>query len=105
MLIQATKEKIKLNIKFVYDVIPSPDENKILVLQGNGIKNTLILCDIDGSNQKIIAEGIEIGGVSWPPDQRMIAYNLKGTVNNIMVNGLNIYDMLTGESTQIAVDI
>lgn len=39
------------------------------------------------------------------PDQRMIAYNLKGTVNNIMINGLNIYDMLTGESTKIAVDI
>ncbi|MDR7855175.1 hypothetical protein [Tissierella sp.] len=105
MINQGTKEKIKLNMESVYDVIPSPDENKMLVLQDNATKKTLILSDIDGSNQKIIAEGTEIGGVSWSPDQGMIAYNLKGNTNNTIVNGLNVYDMLTDESTQIAVDI
>ncbi|MDF2511094.1 MAG: hypothetical protein K0S04_960 [Herbinix sp.] len=105
MLNQATKEKTKLNINHVYDVIPSPDGNNLLVLQRGSTKNTLILCDMDGNNQKIIAEGAELGGVSWSPDQRMIAYNLKGAENSTAVNGLYIYDLLTAETNQIAVDI
>ncbi len=100
-----TKEKTNLNLERVYDVIPAPDGNKMLVLQRNETKNTLILCDTDGGNQKIIAEGTELGGVSWSPDQRMVAYHRKGTDNNTTVNGLYIYDMLTAESSQIAVNI
>lgn len=102
MLDLSSKEKKKLDLGAVYDVIPSPDESMMLVLQNNGTKFSIKLCEIDGSNQKIIAEGTEIGGVSWSPDQRMIAYTMK---DNSMVNGLNIHDMLTGESYQIAVNI
>lgn len=98
----ASKEKKKLDLGAVYDVIPSPDESMMLIVQSNGTKNNLILSHIDGSNQKILAEGTEISGISWSPDQRMIAYMMK---DNSMVNGLNIYDMLTGESQQIAIDI
>ncbi len=105
LLDQTTKEKINLNLSNVYDVLPSPDGNKLLVLQNNGTKATIVLCDMDGSNQKTIAEGTELGGVSWSPDQRMVAYNLKGTENNAAVNGLYVYDMLTAKSTQIAVDV
>ncbi len=105
MLNEATKEKTNLNLSHVYDVQPSPDGNEMLVLQSSGSQKILILCDADGSNQKTIAEGTELGGVSWSPDQRMIAYNLKSTVNNTTVSGLYIYDMLTAESSQIAVDI
>ncbi len=35
----------------------------------------------------------------------MIAYNMKGDGNAAAVGGLYVYDMLTGKSTQIAVDI
>jgi len=35
----------------------------------------------------------------------MISYNLKANVNGRTVSGLYVHDMLTGESTQIAVDI
>jgi TolB protein len=41
----------------------------------------MILCDADGGNRKVIAEGTELGGISWSPDQRMIAYSLKANVN------------------------
>ena len=100
-----TKEKVNLKLRNVYGVLSSPDGNQMLILQSNGAKKTLTLCDTDGDNRRIIAEGAELDGVSWSPDQRMIAYNLKADVSSRSVNGLYIYDMLTGESTQIAVDI
>lgn len=101
----ATKEKTSLNLDHVYGVVPSPDGNQLLVLQSNGSKRVMILCDADGGNQKTIAEGTELGGVSWSSDQRMIAYSEKADVNGITVEGLYLYDMLTGKSTQLAVDI
>lgn len=99
-----TKEKVSLNIDQVYDVIPSPDGNQIIVLQTKGTKKNMIISDLDGGNQLIITDGAEINGVSWSPDQRMIAYNLKGDKNSTTISNLYVYDTLTGESTQIAVD-
>lgn len=101
----STKEIANLELSQVYDIIPSPDLKQMLILQANEAKTSLILCDLYGGNQTVIAEGAEINGVSWSPDQRMIAYNLKADSNNSSVNRLNIYDSLTGESTQIAVDL
>ncbi|HHV08765.1 MAG TPA: hypothetical protein GXX75_00605 [Clostridiales bacterium] len=100
-----TGESADLGLKDVFGVYPSPDENQLLVLQYSGSKQLLLLCDRDGSNAKTIAEGVELGGVSWSPDQGMIAYSLKGDENGTTVGGLYIYDMLTGKSTQIAVNI
>lgn len=100
-----TKEMANLELKQIYQIIPSPDLKQMLMKQENETNTTLILSDIYGGNQTIIAEGTEINGVSWSPDQRMIAYNLKADSNNSLVNSLNIYDSLTGESTQIAVDL
>ena len=100
-----TKEAADLNLKNVYRILPSPDENKMMVLQGKGAKQSLIICDTDGSNGKIIAEGKEISGVSWSRDQRMIAYNMKSDINGNTVNGLYIYDTLNGEATQVAVGV
>ncbi|WOO38075.1 hypothetical protein R2R35_06120 [Anaerocolumna sp. AGMB13020] len=99
-----TKEKTTLEFKSVSDIIPSPDKNQMLILQYNGSKLSLLLTDTDGSNQKVIAEGTELGGVSWSPDQRLIAYNLQADVNGSSAKGLYVYDVLTGTSTQIAVD-
>ncbi|MBW7452832.1 TolB family protein [Paenibacillus sepulcri] len=100
-----TKEKASLNLDHVYGVFPSPDGQQMLVLQNNAPKQTMTLCDADGGNRTIIAEGTELGGVSWSPDQRMIAYSLNANVNGTAVNGLYLYDLLTDKSTQIADDI
>lgn len=94
-----------LELPNVGGVYPSPDENKILVLQYTGAKQTLSLADADGGNLKKIAEGVELGGISWSPDQRMIAYSMKGEENGASVSGLYVHDLLAGKSTQIAVDI
>ncbi|MHA7967447.1 TolB family protein [Paenibacillus sp. CAU 1782] len=101
----ATGAKTSLGLENVYGVYPSPDGKQLLVLQYNGSKSSLILCGLDGSNPKRIAEGAELGGVSWSPDQRMIAYSQKADGNATAASTLYVYDMLTGESTPIAVDV
>ncbi len=101
----STGKTVSLNLPDVFGLYPAPDENQILVLQYRGAKQILLLCDRDGSNVKTIAEGVELGGVSWSPDQRMIAYSMKGDESGTAVSGLYLYDMLTGKSTRIAVDI
>jgi TolB protein len=105
MLDLATKEPINLGLEHVYRVIPAPDGKQMLVLQANGSKMTLLLSDTDGNNQKTIAEGTELGGVSWSADQRMIAYNRKADANGTTTKGLYVFDMLSGKSTQLAVDV
>lgn len=77
----------------------------MLILQATGSKRAINLCDSEGNNIKTIAEGTEVGEASWSPDQRMIAYRLKSVINGTANSGLFIYDMLTGKSTQIAVNI
>lgn len=100
-----TRGTTSLELPNVGGVYPSPDENNILVLQYNGAKQTLSLADSDGGNLKKIAEGVEVGGISWSPDQRMIAYTMKGEQNGASVSGLYVHDLLAGKSTQVAVDI
>ncbi len=102
---RTTREKTKLNLKNVFNVVLSDDETKMLVIQSDNTKNTLLLCNLDGSNQVKIAEGTDIGGVSWSADQRMIAYNVKSDGTNAKVSGLYVYDILTAKVTQIAVDV
>lgn len=100
-----SNSKVSLNLDHVYGVLPSPEEDQLLVLQYNDPEQTLILCDADGANRKIIAEGTELGGVSWSPDQQRIAYSLESNENGTAVNGLYVYDLLTGESTRVATDL
>lgn len=102
---RTTKEKTNLNLKNVFNVILSYDGTKMLVLQSDSTKSTLLLCDLDGSNQVKIAEGTDIGAISWSADQRMIAYTVKSAGTNATVNGLYVYDMLTAKANQIGVDI
>jgi TolB protein len=102
---RTTKEKTDLNLKNVFNVILSYDGTKMLVLQSDTTKSTLLLCDLDGSNLMKIVEGTDISGISWSADQRMIAYNVKSTGTNAKVNGLYVYDMLTAKANQVVVDI
>jgi TolB protein len=101
----ATKEKVSLNLEQVYDIQPSPDKKQILVIQADGNKSTMLVYDLESGEKINVAEGTELNGVSWSPDQRLIAYNLKEDVNNSTAGNLYVYDMLTGESTKLAVDI
>lgn len=100
----STKETKHLDIPDVLDVIPSPDETQMLVLQNNGNKSTLLLCDADGGIKKTIVMGAEIEGISWSADQSRIAYNLKSDANGTTAKGLYVHDMVSSASTLIAVD-
>jgi len=101
----STQEKLNLGFNHVLRIIPSPDRMQMVLVQSDGAKQTISLVDIDGSNKEVIAEGTEIGGVSWSPDQRMFAYSIKGEGTSPGASSLYIYDMLTSKSVQIAVDV
>ncbi|HWR22368.1 MAG TPA: hypothetical protein VN366_02730 [Feifaniaceae bacterium] len=104
MLDLATGEKKDLNVGNAYGVTPSPDGKLLLILQGADSAIKLLLADADGNILNTIAEGTELTGISWSPDQRMIAYRLKAADNGASGSGLYLYDTATGESTQIAAD-
>ena len=44
-------------------------------------------------------------GASWSPNQQMIAYQLKSSVNGVDSSGLYLHDVLTGKSVQIAENV
>ncbi len=100
-----TKETKELGLESVGDLIPSPDGTKLLAMQYGATAAKLVLCDLDGGNAQTIAEGIDLGGVSWSPDQRMIAYSMKADASASQVKGLYVHDLLIGESTPIATNI
>lgn len=99
-----TKEKISLNIEQVYDILPSPDNKQMLILQSNGSKSLMLVYDLLSGEKSVIEEGTDLYGVSWSPDQRMVVYSMKEDENNSTVRSLYVYDMLTGKSTKIAVN-
>ncbi len=101
----ATLEKTGLNLDRVLDVLPSPDGHRLLTLQITGSGTSLVLSDANGENRRTIAEGTELSGISWSPDQRMIAYGRKADASGAAGRGLYLYDLLTDESVRIAVDI
>lgn len=103
MLDLATQTKTSMNLDHVYNIVPSPNEDQIMVLQSEGDKQKLILCDENGGHRKTIAEGAEFGGMSWSQDQRMIAYSMKAEVNGSTVHGIYLYDLLNDKSTRVAV--
>ena len=102
---RATKEKTSLNMEHVIDATLSSDGTKMLVLQEYNEKDTFLLVDLVDGKQLTIAEGPEIRGISWSPDQRMIAYTIQGDETNATANGLYVYDMLSAKATKIAVDV
>ncbi|RIX60305.1 hypothetical protein D3P08_01685 [Paenibacillus nanensis] len=100
-----TKETRDLGLGSVGSVIPSPDGKQLLLKQYEGSRVKLVLCDLDGGNAKTIAEGAELGAISWSADQRMIAYSMQTEVSGAAVKGLYIHDLLSDEATRIAADV
>ena len=96
-----TKEKAVLKLERVGGVYPSPDEKQMLVLQNKDAGQVLLLCDTDGANQRTLAEGAELGGVSWSSDQRLVAYSLIREENGTRSSTLYIYDLAADKSTEI----
>lgn len=88
-------------------VVPSPDGKQLLVTQNDyeASKTRLVLCNLEGGNAQTIAEGTELSGLSWSPDQRFIAYVMKSEVSGAAVKGLYVHDLLAGESTNIVADV
>ena len=96
-----TKEKKNLQLENVDGITISPDGKQILVTQVTGSMKRLIIADADGTIQGTIAEGSEVTGVSWSPNQQMIAFQLISDINDGDSNGLYLYDVSTGKSMQI----
>lgn len=105
MLDPITKEKKNLNVENADGIIPSPDGKQILITQWDGSKRKLLVADAEGNILRTIAEGTEVTGVSWSPDQSMIVYQLKSVVNGVDSSGLYLYEVLTGKTVQISVNI
>lgn len=105
MLDPMTKEKKNLNLENVDGITISPDGKQILVTQFTGSMKKLIIADAAGTIQSTIAEGSEVTGVSWSPNQQMIAFQLTSDINGGDSNGLYLYDVSTGKSMQITKDI
>jgi len=103
----ATKQKTPLAISGVGGLEISPDGKQLAISQydSSGTKMALLVTDAEGKNPVTVATGDEINGVSWSPDQRMIAYTTKAAGNGASGSGLYVYDTLTGKSTLLAVDI
>lgn len=99
-----TKEKTSLKLEQVYNILPSPDHKQLLILQSNGSKGSMLVYDLESGEKVVIAEGTEVYGVSWSPDQRMVAYSMKEDENTSTIRSLYVYDMLTGTSTKMAVN-
>ncbi len=100
----ATGGKKNLKVENADGITPSPDGKQMLVSQRLGSTRRLVLADAEGNISKTLAEGTEVTGASWSPDQRLIAYRLQSVVNGATSSGLYLYDLLTGKSTQIAVN-
>jgi TolB protein len=100
----ATKEKTSLNLGQVSEILPSPDNKEMIILQNNGSKSSMIIYSLEKEEKITIAENAELYGVSWSPDQRMIAYGMKQDKNNTTERSLYVYDILTGKSIKIAVN-
>ncbi|MHA6481691.1 TolB family protein [Paenibacillus sp. strain BS8-2] len=101
----ATKENKEMGLGAAGTVIPSPDGKQLLVKVYEGSKVKLVLSGLDGGNAKTIAEGTDIGSISWSTDQRMIAYSMQAEVNGATAKGLYVHDLLTDEATRIVVDV
>ena len=105
MLDLVTKEKKNLQLEDAEKITISPDGKQLLVTQASGSTKRLVIADADGTIQSTIAEGSEVTGPTWSPNQQMIAYQLESVINGVNSGGLYLYDVSTGESIQIAENI
>lgn len=103
--LDADNTSTSLDLSGVYEVSASPDGKKLLVLQSEAGQMVLSLYDLESAKRTRLAAGVQFGGLSWSPDQRFIAYNLKSDQNGRVQSALYVYDLLTNTSHMVAVDV
>ena len=101
MLDLVTKEKKNLKVENADGITLSPDGKQMLITQGTEPTRRLLVADAEGNVLRTIAEGSEVTGASWSPNQQMIAYQLKSSINGVDTSGIYLYDVLTDKSVQI----
>lgn len=105
MLDPMTKEKKNLQLKNVEGITLSPDGKQLLVNQVIGAMKRLIMADAGGNIKSTIAEGSDVTGVSWSPNQQMIAYQLESVIDGGKNSDLYLYDVSTEKNMQIAQNV
>jgi len=100
-----TKEITDLDFDSASNIIPSPDGTQLVVEHYRESTGEIVLSGMNGENAKTIAEGAELGGISWSADQRFITYSKQDEINGAMVKGLYVYDVLSDESTRISANM
>ena len=81
-------------------MFPSADNSKAALIKINEDgKLQLVVVDFEGSTQKVIAEGSDITGISWSPDQSMLAYCIMS--ENDAKSGIYISRLDSGKSSQV----
>jgi TolB protein len=99
-----TNETKKIEIENADGIIPSPDGEKLLITQSTKTGRKLHVTDMFGNILRTIAEGVEISGISWSPDQMLIAYQLRTVENGVDIRSLYVYDVLAEVSKKIEVN-
>ena len=101
MLDLVTKKKKNLKVENADGITLSPDGKQMLITQGTESTRRLLVADAEGNVLRTIAKGSEVTGASWFPNQQMIAYQLKSSINGVDTSGIYLYDVLTDKTVQI----
>lgn len=100
-LISNEKKVIMDNIVWM---IPSPDNSQFALVRRTGeTKMELVLAGLEGNVKKTLAEGTQIFGTSWSPDQSMLAFSIMS--EDGAENGLYVSDLRTDKTTQLSVNM
>ncbi|MBA4492737.1 hypothetical protein ACFO25_09420 [Paenactinomyces guangxiensis] len=95
-----TKKTKILKMK-VMSLIPSPDQKRLAMVIGTDeTKVALLLTDLQGNQKAKLAEGTQIYGISWSPDQSKIAYAVMS--ENRAKQGLFVADVKSLKSTPLS---
>jgi TolB protein len=104
MLYNTVSGAMKILDKQVIWMIPSPDGKQLaLVKRTSDTEMELTLTDSSLTKKVSLAKGTQVFGTSWSPDGTKLAYTVSSETGG--VKGVFAADVVSGKSTQIAVDI
>ncbi|RED57124.1 TolB family protein [Cohnella lupini] len=99
-----TGKSVALPINNVVWMVPSPDEQRLAVVnRTKSGRMELLITDLQGNVLKAIAQDNQIYGTAWSPDGNSIAY--AGITDNGTVRGIYLADLVTGLSMPLTVDV
>jgi len=101
----STSQKFDLNMRNIYSMVPSPKMDQMIVVQSDGSSQTIAIYDTLGLNRIQVAEGIEVNGIGWSPNQEFISYSIKTDANSKDKSGLYIYEIKSNKSILAVSDL